>query len=111
MTYYCSFCLKSQHEVAKLVAGGGSIYICDDCVALCDAYIAGRTPDLSQFTPAEKLPTERLLTQLPAVEATVRGKQTQLQWVVDLLRQRKVSWAQIGEALGISRQAAWERFS
>jgi ATP-dependent Clp protease ATP-binding subunit ClpX len=111
MTYYCSFCLKSQHEVAKLVAGGGAIYICDECVALCDEYIAGQTPDLSHFTPPEKLPTERLLAQLPAVEATVSGKQNQLQWVVDLLRQRKASWAQIGEALGVSRQAAWERFS
>lgn len=111
MTCYCSFCLKSQHEVAKLVAGGGAIYICDACVGLCAEYMAGRTPDLSGFAPPEKLPTERLLTQLPAVEATVRGKQSQLQWVVDLLRRRKVSWARIGEALGVSRQAAWERFS
>jgi len=111
MTCYCSFCLKSQHEVEKLVAGGGSIYICDECVGLCAEYVAGRTPDLSHFTPPDKLPSERLLTQLPAVEATVRGKQTQLQWVVDLLRKRKVSWAKIGEALGVSRQAAWERFS
>ena len=35
MTCYCSFCLKSQHEVEKLVAGGGNVYICDGCVALC----------------------------------------------------------------------------
>jgi ATP-dependent Clp protease ATP-binding subunit ClpX len=30
---------------------------------------------------------------------------------VDLLRERGVSWAVIGDALGISRQAAWERFA
>lgn len=36
---------------------------------------------------------------------------TQLQWVVDELRRREVSWADIGEALGMSRQSAWERFS
>jgi hypothetical protein len=30
---------------------------------------------------------------------------------VDLLRRRGVTWAQIGEALSVSRQAAWERFS
>lgn len=111
MTCYCSFCLKSQHEVEKLVAGGGNVYICDGCVALCQTYMEGRTPDLSAFENPEKLPTERLVAQLPAVEATVRGKQSQLQWVVDLLRKRKVSWARIGEALGVSRQAAWERFS
>ena len=34
-----------------------------------------------------------------------------LQEEVDTLRQREVSWATIGEALGVSRQAAWERFS
>jgi biotin operon repressor len=31
--------------------------------------------------------------------------------VVDTLRSREVSWADIGEALGVSRQSAWERFS
>lgn len=110
-TAYCSFCLKSQHEVAKLVAGGGDVFICDDCVGLCQAYMEGRTPDLSHFIPPDQLPTERLIAQLPAVEATVRGKRTQLQWVVDLLRAREVSWAEIAEGLSISRQSAWERFS
>ena len=110
MTYYCSFCLKSQHDVEKLCSGPGVVNICDACVAACEVYMDGRTPDVD-LTPPDQLPTERLLAQLPAVEATVRGKQTQLQWVVDQLRSREVSWAQIGEALGVSRQAAWERFS
>jgi ATP-dependent Clp protease ATP-binding subunit ClpX len=34
-----------------------------------------------------------------------------LQEQVDLLRARGVSWGAIGDAMGISRQAAWERFS
>ena len=110
-TWYCSFCLKSQHDVAKLVAGPGRVSICDGCVALCNDWIAGKPPDLSSFTPPEKLPTERLLAQIPAIDALFRGKSNQLEWVVDQLRVRKVSWAQIGEALGVSRQAAWERFS
>ena len=33
-TLYCSFCGKSQHEVAKLIAGP-KVFICDECVALC----------------------------------------------------------------------------
>lgn len=110
-TFYCSFCLKSQHEVEKLIAGPGMITICDACVGLCNEHLAGRTPDLSHFTPPDQLPAERLLAQLPAVEAVRKGKGNQLQWVVDQLRSRQVSWAQIGEALGISRQSAWERFS
>jgi ATP-dependent Clp protease ATP-binding subunit ClpX len=110
-TYYCSFCLKSQHEVAKLVAGPGNVSICDACVELCNAWIAGRTPDISGFPAREELPTERLLAQISAIDAHYRGQGAQLEWVVDLLRARKVSWARIGEALGVSRQAAWERFS
>jgi ATP-dependent Clp protease ATP-binding subunit ClpX len=34
----CSFCGKNQHEVKKLIAGP-SVYICDDCVELCDDII------------------------------------------------------------------------
>ena len=110
-TVHCSFCLKPQHEVAMLVAGPGGVYICDGCVALSQECMSGRSPDLSQFVPPETLPTERLIAQLPALEATARGKRTQLQWVVDQLRSREVSWAEIGDGLGISRQSAWERFS
>jgi ATP-dependent Clp protease ATP-binding subunit ClpX len=111
MTYYCSFCLKSQHEVKKLVAGPGSIFICDACAALVHVYMEGGPPDPSAFEDPAKLPTERLLTQLQPLDATIKGKQTQIQWVVGQLRQRKVSWADIGKALGVSRQAAWGRFS
>lgn len=110
-TFYCSFCLKSQHEVAKLVAGPGLVTICDECVDMCRIYLEGGKPDLSKYPPPKALPTERLIAQLPGVEATVRGKRSQLQWAVDELRRREVSWADIGGALGISRQSAWERFS
>ena len=34
-----------------------------------------------------------------------------LQTVVEELRKREISWAEIGKALGVSRQSAWERFS
>lgn len=111
MTYACSFCLKSQHEVEKLVAGPGSIFICDACVGLCQVWMEGRAPDASVYEDPATFPTERLLSQLPSLDATIKGKQTQIQWVVDQLRGRDVSWALIGEALGVSRQAAWERFS
>jgi hypothetical protein len=47
--------------------------------------------------------------------ATCRGeadrRTSQLQRFVELLRSRAVNWAQIGGALGISRQSAWERFT
>ncbi len=110
-TLYCSFCLKSQHEVQKLLSGHGAIFICDGCVDACNEIIAGRFPDYSKYPSDKDLPTERLLERLQAIEETLQGKGNQLQKVVDLLRSREVSWAQIGAALGISRQSAWERFS
>jgi hypothetical protein len=40
-TLYCSFCGKSQHEVRKLIAGP-TVFICDECVALCTDIVDGR---------------------------------------------------------------------
>ena len=110
-TLYCSFCFKSQHHVKKLISGPASIFICDECVNLCNDVVAERSIDLSKAPSDKELPTERLLKRLQAIEETLQGKGNQLQWVVELLRSREVSWAQIGAALGVSRQSAWERFT
>jgi ATP-dependent Clp protease ATP-binding subunit ClpX len=107
---YCSFCFKSQHQVKKLISGPAGIFICDECVDLCNQIIAGPTPTSANPSPQE-LPTERLLERLSPIEETVQGKGNQLQQVVEILRSREVSWAVIGAALGISRQSAWERFT
>ncbi|MEJ2177712.1 MAG: ATP-dependent Clp protease ATP-binding subunit ClpX [Gammaproteobacteria bacterium] len=44
---YCSFCGKSQHEVRKLIAGP-SVFICDECVELCNDIIREELDDRSQ---------------------------------------------------------------
>jgi hypothetical protein len=109
---HCSFCLKSQYEVKKLIAGPGFIFICDECVALCDAIIADKPLNLegSNFAIGS-ISTDTLLARLKPIEQTLQGMGNQLQTVVEELRGREVSWARIGEALGVSRQSAWERFS
>jgi ATP-dependent Clp protease ATP-binding subunit ClpX len=38
--YLCSFCGRGQDEVQRLIAGPGTVFICDECVALCSAIIA-----------------------------------------------------------------------
>jgi ATP-dependent Clp protease ATP-binding subunit ClpX len=110
-TLHCSFCFKSQHEVRKLISGPASVFICDECVALCNEIIAGPERRPARPMSPDELPTERLLERLQPIEDTVQGKANQLQQVVEILRTREVSWAKIGSALGISRQSAWERFS
>jgi ATP-dependent Clp protease ATP-binding subunit ClpX len=39
-SYICSFCGRGQDEVQRLIAGPGTVFICDECVALCSAIIA-----------------------------------------------------------------------
>ncbi len=41
--YVCSFCGRGQDEVQRLIAGPGTVFICDECVALCSAIIAEET--------------------------------------------------------------------
>jgi hypothetical protein len=104
----CSFCGKSDREVAKLIAGPG-VHICDACVGLCNDVLAGlKRPKLEDWSA---LNVDELLHALPASAAQVEARRGVLQTQIDLLRKREVSWAAIGAALGISRQAAWERFS
>jgi len=54
---YCSFCGKSQHEVRKLIAGP-SVYICDECVELCNDIIREELDEVGG-TDHEQLPTPR----------------------------------------------------
>jgi hypothetical protein len=37
--YHCSFCGKHDEQVERLIAGPGGVYICDECVALCQEII------------------------------------------------------------------------
>lgn len=53
---YCSFCGKSQHEVRKLIAGP-SVFICDECVDLCNDIIREEIQEKSSTGAGGKLPT------------------------------------------------------
>ncbi len=54
---YCSFCGKSQHEVRKLIAGP-SVYICDECVELCNDIIREELEEVGAGE-REQLPTPK----------------------------------------------------
>jgi ATP-dependent Clp protease ATP-binding subunit ClpX len=53
---YCSFCGKSQHEVRKLIAGP-SVFICDECVELCNDIIREEIQEKSSSSIGSSLPT------------------------------------------------------
>lgn len=106
---YCSFCQKPHTEVAKLVAGPAA-YICDACIKIAAEYVKKPVAG-GGFKGYDEHSTEHLLKLLKPAVATLDAVRDDLQAKIDILREREVSWAQIGDALGISRQAAWERFS
>ena len=51
-----------------------------------------------------------LLSKLPLIAATSEQVDDFMRDWIKLVRSRKISWAEIGKVMGISRQAAWERF-
>jgi hypothetical protein len=107
----CSFCLKPNTEVRRLVAGPG-VYICDGCVALCAQLVDGPpapTPHLAAWEHAVSV--EEALASLPRIAAAGAQVEQHLAGWVRKARALGATWARIGEALGMTRQSAWERFS
>ncbi len=60
---YCSFCGKSQHEVRKLIAGP-SVFICDECVELCNDIIREEIQEKDGDGDGSKLPTPREINRI-----------------------------------------------
>ncbi len=60
---YCSFCGKSQHEVRKLIAGP-SVFICDDCVDLCNDIIREEAEDNETGDKESRLPVPREISAI-----------------------------------------------
>jgi ClpX C4-type zinc finger len=107
-TLCCSFCIKDKDAVAKLIAGPG-VYICNECVNLCDLILAEEP--VSQFGSWSEQPDDELLASLARIQAVVSQVDAAVHDHVAILRDRGISWTRIGQALGVSKQAAWERFS
>ena len=103
----CSFCGKKDSEVSILL-GGPKVHICDACVGVCNKILEA-TP--ARFAGWDAMTDDQLLSSLGPAVATVEATRTVLQTQIDVLRKRGISWAAIGGVLGMSRQAAWERFS
>jgi len=110
----CSFCGEPGGPGTDLgLIGGLGAQICVRCVDDFhgivhdeDRLTAARGP-----MPWERMDDAELLATLPQILASAEQNTAFAHEWVDLLRSRGISWAEIGRALGVSRQAAWERFS
>ncbi len=126
LPFGCSFCGKSHVDVAKLVAGPG-VFICNECIDLCNQIIAaeldrqGGQPDKAVLSRKSRTPPtikawdglsdEDLLGEMVRAHAAHRNVDRAVALHVAALRARGVTWVRIGDALGMTRQSAWERFS
>jgi hypothetical protein len=107
-TQACSFCGKGRDQVNRLVAGSG-VFICNECVAVCDVILAEElAPPLRDW---DTMSDEDLLAEMVRVHDSHALVDRGVGDIVRRLRARGVSWSRIGEALGMTRQSAWERFS
>lgn len=111
-TTHCSFCTKEEQQVAQMVAGPG-VYICNECVELCNSIFAGgkRQHENAEIPYWQSMSDDEMLAHLPRVASVATQVEDNLRVWVQRVRDRGVSWARIGEALGMARQSAWERFS
>ena len=49
----CSFCNKTQDQVRKMIAGPGSVYICDECVDICADIIEDEYEEENEISTME----------------------------------------------------------
>jgi len=110
----CSFCGNRGGPGTDLaLLGGLGAQICQVCVD--DFHEILHDEDLqiaSRATvPWETMSDAEVLATLPMILSSAEQNAAFAQEWVHLLRARGVSWAQIGRALGVTRQAAWARFA
>lgn len=110
----CSFCLKAHTDVDTLVAGPG-VYICNECVALSSELVAGkrsRGRRVQRIAPWDaEAGLDAVVASLPRVAQAGSQAEYILTRYVQKARELGATWAAIGDALGMARQSAWERFA
>jgi len=108
----CSFCGKRGSDDTRFAGGLGAL-MCQDCLESFSVAIAA--PENAHVKilgwSDESMPDADMLARLPLIAVTARQVDRYLRLWVGRIRERHISYAEIGKALGVSRQAAWERFS
>jgi len=105
---FCSFCGDPGREDPPLFGGLGA-FICGGCVADFGALLAGdRAP---KQPPWVGMSDPELLGQLWSIaQSAFQAEDFLAEWV-GLARSRNLSWTEIGQALGVPRREAQERFA
>jgi hypothetical protein len=112
-TFTCSFCNKNDEQVKKLIAGPG-VYICDECIGLCNAIldeeVTGGTPNGSPAPSLDDAPVETLVMIFGAMGRTARSMEDRLAEWARKLTARGVPMSTLASELGITETDAAQRF-
>ena len=108
----CSFCGIRGTDETRFAGGLGAL-MCLECLESFAAQFAAPENAGQQIIgwSNESMSDADALARLPLVAATSGQVDRYLREWVSEIRTRHLSYAEIGKALGVSRQAAWERFS
>jgi hypothetical protein len=108
----CSFCGKRGTDDTRFAGGLGAL-MCTECLESFTAAFAAPENAHANIIgwSDEELTDADMLARLPLIAATAGQVDRYLRAWVARIRERHISYAEIGKALGVSRQAAWERFS
>jgi hypothetical protein len=85
------------------------VQLCQSIIAKASAKTSAKQEAPGSLLP-DNAPTEKLLKTLAGYNGAFESVDAAMQDIVDILREREVSWAAIGQELAVSRQAAWKRF-
>ena len=107
----CSFCGVQGTEKTKFAGGLGAM-ICADCLNFYHGVLASESRSKAITRPPwDEMSNADVLGKLPLIANTAAQVNDFLGEWVQLAKERGCSWTEIGNALGVSRQAAWERFA
>ena len=91
---------------------GPGVYICNECVALCQQVIDAKPANIPRLAPWQQdHDLDAVLENLPRIAKAAQLVEESLAGWVGRGRELGATWARIGEALGMTRQSAWARFS
>jgi hypothetical protein len=107
----CSFCGKRGAD--RRYAAGLGAFMCTECLtSFSEAFAAPENVNQRVIGwTDDSMSDADMLARLPLIAGTAAQVDRYLRMWVGRIRERHISYAEIGKALGVSRQAAWERFS
>ncbi|MEZ0579267.1 ClpX C4-type zinc finger protein [Nocardioides sp. MH1] len=107
----CSFCGEPGSPERRLAGGLGAM-ICFECLESYYEHSRSQKRVTDATRPVwNDMSDAQLLATLPLILKSAQQNADFARDWVEFIRARKISWAEIGKALGVSRQAAWERFA